>query len=383
MVISSHRRENMFVDFVLRDNSERKGGGDLVQVQMYAKLLKRMGWDVRLLPYSPNLDLRAGAIVHVVNVDRPFDALSAMRQAGSRPVFVSSIHHSLPAVRRMRRTEAGLGLRSFLGRILPENVREFLSFTVRCLLNADGLVERFRASGESARLILAVPRVWRSLGRSLDRVDGVFLLAEGEGLNLRTDTSWKASNSLLAPNGVPETISDGLPWRRRSDAILVVGRIEPRKRQLELVRSARRRQLRIVLVGELQQPDSPFGLAFRAALTAAPNVEWRGVMSHDETVALMGVSKIVVNPSWVEVQSLVELEAALAGAWVIGSAEAGNSAEWLGDAYRGVADDDIDAMLGDAEAILRADEPPKRVNYDWSWQKTVSILDRAYRHALR
>ncbi|WP_337125594.1 hypothetical protein, partial [Staphylococcus aureus] len=73
-----------------------------------------------------------------MNVDRPFDALATIHRAGDRPVFVSAIHHSLPAIRRMRKAERGLGVRSIIGRFLGESPREYVAFIVRSLRHSRG-----------------------------------------------------------------------------------------------------------------------------------------------------------------------------------------------------------------------------------------------------
>lgn len=372
----------MNIDFVVRDNSESKGGGDLHQIETYMRLLEQRGWRVRMVPFSPAMDLGVDAIVHVVNVDRPFDALSAIRQAGSRPVFVSSIHHSLPAVRRMRQSESGFGMRSTIGRVLPENLREYASFVVRCQLNATSWSKKALAAWEGLRALPQAPAVWAALGQALDRVNAVFLLAENERSALQNDTGWKGRNGQLAPNGAPGESAHPHVWETRSDAILVVGRVEPRKRQLELVRAAAGRKLGVEVVGELQQPESEFAEAFRRAVDAAPNVNWRGPLTHEATVALMGASKVLVNPSWVEVQSLVELEAALAGAWVVGSAAAGSSGEWLPEVYRGVPNDDVRRMLDQAQGLIDAGAPPSDPAYPWTWEMAVDVLDAAYKDVI-
>ncbi|MFP4854678.1 hypothetical protein, partial [Paraburkholderia sp. BR14264] len=193
----------LLIDFVVRDDSESKGGGDLTQVEMYKEYLTRSGWDVRVVPFAPSMRLRRDAIVHLVNVDRPYDALWTIRLAGPRPVFVSAIHHSLAAVRRMRGAERGLGIRSIIGRVLPETVREYIAFVVRSLRRARGLADAVATAGSAVRLLRALPNCWEWLGRALDSADAVFLLAQGEGDALVRDTGWSRRNGVIAPNGLP------------------------------------------------------------------------------------------------------------------------------------------------------------------------------------
>ncbi|WP_084740572.1 MULTISPECIES: glycosyltransferase [unclassified Curtobacterium] len=366
------------VDFVVRDDSESKGGGDLTQVEMYREFLVRSGWDVRVVPFSPSMNLRPEALVHLVNVDRPFDALVTIRSAGPRPVFVSAIHHSLPAVRRMRKAERGLGLRSIVGRFLGEGSREYLAFVVRSLRRSRRFVDVSRTLTSALQLLPAVLSCWSRLGEALDRVEVVFLLAAGEGEDLQADTGWRGLNAVLAPNGGPPKSAVVVDWSNRDDAILVVGRVEPRKRQLEVVRAAAALGSRVKVVGPLINPDSQFGQEFRSLVAGAANVEWTGPMSHDDVLREIDAAKVLLNASWVEVQSLVELEAAARGAWVVASMGAGNSAEYLGPVFRGVEGDDVDRMLRVATELIRSGHGPERLDYGWDWAKTTAVIESRY-----
>jgi glycosyltransferase involved in cell wall biosynthesis len=370
------------VDFVVRDDSEVKGGGDLTQVEMYGAFLSKFGWDVRIVPFAPSMTLRPDAVVHLVNVDRPFDAIVTIRKARDRPVFVSAIHHSLSAIRRMRAAERGLGARSLVGRVLPESAREYLAFVVRSLRRSDGLVGALVVLWSALLLVPSIVGCWRHLGRALDGVEAVFLLAEGEGEHLRQDMLWSGRNGVLTPNGLPPTEEAAVAWEDREDVIVVVGRIEPRKRQLDIARAASRVACRIRMVGPLQTAETPFGKEFRSLVATLPNVEWTGGQSHEAVLREVASSKVLLNASWVEVQSLVELEAAARGTWVVASERAGNSAEYLGEGFVGVRNDDVGRMLEDAEALLGSAEVPPILDYPWSWEGAASRIEAEYNRSL-
>lgn len=236
-----------------------------------------------------------------------------------------------------------------------------------------------RTLAEAFRLIPAALDCWKRLGDALDRVEVVFLLASGEGENLQADTGWAGRNAVLAPNGRPPTSSTTGDWTDREDVILVVGRIEPRKRQLEVVRAAAQHTMRVKVVGPLIDPRSRFGQEFTALVSGAANVEWTGPMDHDAVLREIDAAKVLLNASWVEVQSLVELEAAARGSWVVASVNAGNSAEYLGRGFRGVRDDNVDEMLIVAGELMGGASGPDRLEYDWDWSKTAAVLESEYR----
>lgn len=370
----------MLVDCVLRSDAARKSGGDTVQVREYAKHLVDRGFDVREVPFSPAMPLRPGAVVHVFNIDRPYEFLLACRAARGHRIVVSPIHHEIGRVRAMRAADSGRGLISVSARVLPEALREWLATGYRAIRGAGGPVAAVRAGLAVVRLAPVVPSVWRATGRRLDEVAAVALLAEGEGRDLRRLTGWAAGNDLVVPNGRPEDLDLDLrnPWSARpAGSIVVVGRIEPRKRQLELARAATRLGIPVRFVGPYADETSGYAVAFQAVVD-------EGVVRHDgekdraEVLALLGSSRVLVNASWVEVQSLVDLEAATMGCAVV-TTRTGHSREWLGAAVTAEDGDDLDALLLRASALAAADAAaPPAVRYDRTWRQAAEQLERAY-----
>lgn len=366
------------VDFVMRSNTWDKPGGDVHQVQEYIRHLKAHGVDGRIVEFRPGMSLRAGSIAHIVNIDRPFDYLEAVRVARGHVTYVSPIHHALGAVREMRLAERGQGLRSVVGRVLPEWAREWLAFVVRSSIDAHGVAEGVRNIPSFLRYVPSMPGVWRRVGRALDNSAGVFLLAEGEGQDISADTGWNGRNGQLVPNGVPDVPPTTVKWADRSSRILVAGRIEPRKRQLETAQAAARLGIGVDFVGPTSSTTDSYGEEFRELIGASSGLRWLGGMPHEELVAEMGRRRVLLNTSWVEVQSLVDLEASLSGCYVVAGA-AGNSAEWLPESVTVCPTSHVDPMLLLANEKADEMEGPPAVTYDWSWARCAAALAKAYR----
>ena len=371
----------MLVDCVVRSDAAHKSGGDTVQVREYTSHLAQWGFDVREVPFHPAMRLRPGAVVHVFNVDRPFEFLLACRAARGHRIVVSPIHHEIGRVRAMRAADRGRGMVSLSARLLPEAGREWLATAYRATrgsTNRRGIVASARAS---LRLLPVVPRVWRAAGRQLDEVAAVALLAEGEGRDLRRLTGWSAGNAVVVPNGRPEDLDLGLrtSWADRpAGSIVVVGRIEPRKRQLELARAAARAGVPVRFIGPFADEGSAYSAAFAALAGSGGVVRHDGPKDRAEVLALLGSSRVLVNASWVEVQSLVDLEAATMGCAVVTS-RTGHSREWLGDAITAEDGDDLDALLRRAAALAAADSPaPAASAYDRTWEQAAEQLEQVY-----
>ncbi|WP_375387221.1 glycosyltransferase [uncultured Amnibacterium sp.] len=368
------------VDLVVRADAERTTGGDMVQVEEYVRRLDPARFDVRVVPFAPRMRLRPGSVVHVVNIDRPHDFLAATRAARGHRLIVSPIHHDAGRVLAMRRADRDRGMTSVLTRVLPDPVREWLGTARRAVRAADGPAS-LAAGVQVALVALAeIPGVWRRAGRVLDRADLVALLAEGEGAALMALSGWHGRNRALVPNGRPDADGGaaGLPWADRPvGSILVVGRIEPRKRQLEVARAADRLRIPVRFIGPHTDEGTALSREFAALAATSPFVLHEGAMPRPDVLARMGASRVLLNASWVEVQSLVDLEAALLGCAVVTSGT-GHSAEWLGDVVTDVPDGGIDALLRAAAARAAGDEPPPPVRYDATWDAAATRLAAAY-----
>lgn len=371
----------ILVDYVVRADAEAKSGGDMVQIAEYGGYLRDAGFDLRQVPFHPAMTLRDDAVVHVFNIDRPFDFLLACRAAGSRRLVVSPIHHELARVRGMRAAERGRGMRSAAGRVLPERLREWLGTALRSARLSRGAADLVATGRAVAWSAPRAVRMWREAGSALDRADAVALLAEGEGEHLRRLTGWHGRNAVLVPNGRPEELDGAArqPWAERPvGSILVVGRVEPRKRQLELARSADRLGIPVRFVGPISDPGSAWATEFEALAASSASVEHLGALGRTEVLRLFAATRVLVNASWVEVQSLVDLEAATMGCAVV-TTPTGHSREWLGDAVTVLDTDDPDALLRTAEAVAAQEAAPAPLGYDWTWQRAAERLAELYR----
>ncbi|MCC2033587.1 hypothetical protein [Microbacterium allomyrinae] len=366
------------VDVVVRSDANVKFGGDVEQVQQYERHLAGRV-DLRVVPFHPAMELRDNALIHYVNVDRPFDFLRTMQLAGARPTIVSPIHHSLIRVRRMRGAERGRGVRSAVDRIMPEAAREWMATAVRTQRASQTANERRTSVDNALKTSTLVPGLWRRVGDALDRSGHVALLAPGEGTDLTVDTGWSGKNAVLVPNGKPDRPdhADLVAWANREIPIIAVGRIEPRKRSLELAREAHDHRTSVVFVGSLGDPDSTYGRQFTELTRTSPFADYRGPVDHATALELIAHSRTLVNASWVEVQSLVDLEAAHLGTRVV-SVPNGNSRDWLPAHVSYTGGFALRSLLELAARESTSDTGPGVPDYAWDWARSASALLELY-----
>jgi glycosyltransferase involved in cell wall biosynthesis len=125
----------------------------------------------------------------------------------------------------------------------------------------------------------------------------------------------------LLPNGLD---SPPVNPRPRTSKCLVIGRIEPRKRQLEVLDCAEQMDLPLTFIGSPNENHPAYTRAFIAKVRASKLCEWLGALTHDQVMEQLSTALCVVNLSWVEVQSLVELEGIGSGCWVVAGNSGGN-----------------------------------------------------------
>lgn len=367
------------VDVIVRADAVTTGGGDMVQVAEYERHLDPARFDLRIVPFHPAMRLRDEAIVHVVNIDRPHDFLGAVRAAAGHRVIASPIHHDAQRVLAMRRADRGRGMTSLLTRVLPDPVREGLGTMRRAVRGARGRRALVLAAAMSVRSAIEVPSVWRRVGAALNRCDAVALLAEGEGRALMRLSGWRGTNAVLVPNGLPEQAAGtASPWTdRAAGSVLVVGRIEPRKRQLEVARAADRLGVTIDFVGPHTAADTAYSRRFGELAAGSASVRYLGALPRDEVLVRMGRTRVLLNASWVEVQSLVDLEAAEAGCAVVTSGS-GHSREWLGAAVEDVPGGVDELVLAASARAAAGSSPPPASTYTATWADAAERLAALY-----
>ena len=244
-------------------------------------------------------------------------------------------------------------------------------------LGIDGRRELLR---DSIRNIGYLPGLWARIGRCLDEAHAVFTLSRVEEECLRRETGWQGRNSVRVPNGAPERPIPELGWESRSSELICIGRIEPRKRQLELARIARDRGIRIKFLGGLNSDVPRYGQEFEAVVSSTQGLSWRGQCSAEEVGRELGSSRILVNASWAEVQSLVDLEA-IANGCLVYCCLTGSTYEHSPHSTWVYGIHDLELLLVSAWETSRLDQSPHRVDpveYRWTWMDAASALSDEY-----
>jgi glycosyltransferase involved in cell wall biosynthesis len=262
------------------------GGGEnqLVQTARHLESL-----DVPVRPFSPWIDrLESARLLHVFGMSR--EGLELARLARSRrvPVVLSPICWYEPRALAALETHPARRAVALAAWCLRRLTHRLPSWRRELLHLADAVLPNSRSEADQLARLFGVPR----------------------------------ARLHVVPNGVLPSFGTATPDRFRerwgpNPFVLSVGRIEPRKNTLELIRAIRRLGLPLVLIGE-PEPGSR-GYAQRCRREGDGFVTWLGRVDHHDPIlaSAYAAARVFALPSWFETPGLAALEAALAGCSVV------------------------------------------------------------------
>ncbi|MBI4229456.1 MAG: glycosyltransferase family 4 protein [Planctomycetes bacterium] len=267
-----------------------------------------------------------------------------------------------------------------------------------------GLREKIRAAGHHATKILW-PSCPSARGELLRMADRVLPNSEGEASCLRRHFAVRPDRIEVVPNGVDPVLALADPEafvgaHGVRDFLLCVGRIEPRKNQLALLRvfarlrearlRAQEADLRLVLIGE---PVATYGEYLRSCRSAGlpeegttrGGVTWLGALPHDSPMlgSAYRAARLFVLPSWLETPGLAAIEAAACGTPVVVTSR-GTTREYFADEveYTDGTEDDLLAALRRGLVRGRSGAFQERILREYSWALAARRTLEVYRGLL-
>lgn len=341
----------------------RVPGGHVVQLEKTARALGEAGLQVTTEtspdPYFDGIDL-----VHGFGL-----SAEEIRHCHTRriPVALSTIYWD-----RSYRTDGGRP-RAPGARDLAARGWWAARFARAALQGSGALIEECRGTASNETALFA----------AYESADLLLPNAEGEGEAVRRDLDVSTPMHTV-PNGVdPDSFT--LPSRPFEDRgyVLFVGRMEPHKNQLGLIKALQGSGLPLVIAGHAH-PDHP-RYAKRCHRAGAGWVDFRGTVEHESELAeLYRGARVHVLPSWFETTGLVSLEAALSGCSIV-STSRGHAREYFGEDAL-YCDPGSPASILEATRLGWVTPPPaalrERVLERFTWKHVAEATIAAYRTIL-
>jgi len=360
---------------LVRPDLEAHPGGDTTQIVETARMLRRHGVAVELSS-NPELDLRGVDIVHLFHIDRVWENVHWCQQirATGVPSVLSPIYWPTDDFDRRGRP----GLRGVVARLAgPEGYQQMKRVhrtALPAFTRGDLRAARRSVAGHrhGRRYILSTVNVLLPNSRAeLAQIERRFI-------PLRP--------AIIVPNGAnrqqspppTETLPTG-PARR--DSVLCVGRIEPRKNQLALIRALEHTGLQLRIVGRAGRFNRSYERQCRRE--AGSNIEFSDWSAPQELRRWYRVSGVHVSPSWYETPGLASLEAASCGCPIVVT-PGGATREYFGDDVEYCAPNDPVSIRLAVERAMNRPLPldlSRRIARDFTWeaaaQQTLYAYDRA------
>lgn len=368
----------------IRPDAKELPGGDVVQILKTKTYLERIGVEVDVSSeLEPNL--QKYDVVHLFLLNFHFyenyQRFSNSKKQG-KCVVLSPIYWNPHCF-----VSAGLSdftnLKEKLYYSLPDGVlREFLSATFHKKLTKE---LSYIYLTNLARLNLQKRRNQIEMLRS---VDSILPNSRIEAELLRTDFELgDGCRFFIVPNATDSsfqnaTADDFISKYGLNDFILSVGRIEPNKNQLSLIRALEGTGLRLVLIGGPRGMLSDYYR--RCKFEADRNVLFLDWMKHDDLASAYAAAKVHALPSWFETTGLVSLEAGLAGCNIVTTFE-GAPREYFGE-HAWYCDPrytkSIRIAVEKAYAAKKTLALRNHILENFTWEKTAQKTLEAYKNAL-
>jgi glycosyltransferase involved in cell wall biosynthesis len=265
-------------------------GGHKTQIVNSVQSLKAIGVDARI-EYGLNPQFSKNSIVHIYAGDEL--SITKIKLAGAK-IVISPIYWP----EYINDTYANGFHRLFV------KCKSYLSVIKRLLTK--------RTSPELSCFSLGLK--YARMSRMYSMADLIVPNSTLEDNAIKNDLSISTS-TFVVPLGVDRTVFYNTTKNRSDDLVAYVGRIEPHKNQLKLVKAMQGQHYRLVLAGQLH----PHHLDYcnRVLRYCTNNVSYAGSGDVDFVRTLYNQANIHILPSWSETVGLTSLEASACGCRVI------------------------------------------------------------------
>ena len=362
------------------------GGGDKVQIENTARELRALGADVEIKTDEDFIPQNYD-IIHLFQLDwTPETYLYAQKaHDAGKPIILSPIHHSIKEVKRFD-DEYVFDFRR-LSKILFSNQfhRDTFKNVYRSLTDPKKIKPTF----------ISIARGFQKMQKEvLEMSEKVLVQTDLETKDLE-ETFGVKINAVKVPNGVSRNFieQDAGAEKRNplnlSDYIICVGRIEPRKNQLNVIaaveklRSETGEDLQLVLIGVSGGlKHFKFGKMFNQKVIENKWIHHIEKVPYEEMPAYYRNAKVGVSASWFETTGLTSLEALFCGANAVAAGD--RAKEYLKD-YASYCDPgSVDSIAEAIKAQLKAPRPQIEVEMrkEYTWEKAAAKTLEVYQEVL-
>lgn len=308
------------VCFCVRNDFFDKFGGDTFQIKNYIRFAPSnyCASTVTFDDFKFDIEqhINKNDIFILTNIDRSYEFLGFYRllknKVNPSTIIILPIHHSILSIQNFYRSNYSYIwpiMRILGGVFFIEKLKTIFHIVSAKKLLLNSL---FRFSRTNYK---------EETRGALCNSGGIICIAEGEALSICKDFNLKALNRcFIVRNGVNIPLT--LPKKNIKDReidVLVCGRIEKRKNQLNIAKTLSGTGLKVCFIGSPNKNNNGYFKKFLTEISTSKNLDYAGVVDPGEIHQFYLSSKIHLSASWFEVSSLVDIEAYSYGCHVVSS----------------------------------------------------------------
>ncbi|GIP27529.1 glycosyl transferase [Paenibacillus sp. J23TS9] len=360
----------MKVLYQTRYNIFTRKGGDTVQILKTKEFIEGRSPNIQIdINSDPKADLSSYDLVHIFNMLRPQETILFLEnaKAQNKKVVLSTIFWRSTEFER----QGQMGLRKMVNRLISYDGMERLRGLYRYYIDGE------KHEGTSRLIRKGYTRLQREI---LEQADLLLPNGEGEMELIQSIFEPRMSlNYLVVPNAIDAGIFKYDADAQR-DIVLCVGRFEPRKNQLNLIKAFNGLPFKLVLAGRAHETQQKYLKAMQMAIQNN-NVEIVDEVDHGELQKLYSRARVHVLPSWYDTPGLVSLEAAVSGCNIVVTTR-GTTREYFGDDAYYCEPGNIESIR---KAIIDAYNAPynqrleTRIISDFTWEQAAERTVDGYR----
>ena len=358
-----------------RSNFYSLPGGDTIQLLKTKKELETLGVKVDLsLELEP--DLAQYDIVHVSNLTRIQECYLQVKNAISqnKPIVLSTIYWPMDEFEKNGQVGIRKGINKLLSIDAEEKIKAFARYIVDKEATNAATVNLWK-KGYTYMQKYVIDNVDFFLPNSQMEMDA---LVEKFGLK-------GVNNYIIVPNAIDDDVAKS-QWRKETrddflkykDAVICVGRIEPRKNQLALVKALAKTDYKLVLVGAVSRNQKKYYKQIKKYIDSNPNFYHLRHLENDDLYNLYKVCRVSVLPSWLDTPGLVNLEAGAMGCNLVVSSK-GSTKEYFRDLVEYCLPDDLEGIRNSVDKAYSKDKQTELQNiifakYTWKEAAKQTLL---------
>lgn len=318
-------------------------------------------------------------LVHFFGIMRAADFYHNFTQAkkSGKSIVVTPIYENLKEFDLYGRRR----LEKYFARILNNDHKDLLKSLAR------GIKDKRHLNTFFSQLINSHSKQQKEI---LESSDFVLASSKLESISLIKKFSITRSKIKIVPYCInypkPQSTTDVFFKKYKvKNFVLSVGRIEPKKNQLGILKALKNTQLPIVFIGNKNLYHKSYVNEFMRVLEENPNARYLGYLDEKTLNWAYKAAKVHVLASWFEAPGLANMEAAINDCNVVTTA-IGYAREYFKEFAWYCNPKKQDSIR---KAITSAYKSPykkglkKRIIREYSWEKTVPHIQDLYKQAIK